>query len=144
MTDGDATMRSSVFDGVYPLSQVSAAYAPTPDAVRHARALSVDTCRAWHLSEAFAGLVELVVSELVGNSVRHAWTRVDVTLVRSPGRVNIAVRDYVSAPAHIGGPGGDGRGLLIVDAVATHWGCTPIETPTGRGVGKVTWATLTA
>jgi anti-sigma regulatory factor (Ser/Thr protein kinase) len=137
-------MRSTLFDGVFPLSQVSAAYAPTPDAVRHARALAVDTGRAWNLPGPLTGVVELVVSELVGNAVRHAWTRIDVTLVRSPGRVNVAVRDYVSAPAHIGGPAGDGRGLLIVDAVATHWGCTPIETPTGRGVGKVTWATLAA
>jgi len=138
-------MRSTVFGRVFPLAQVSAAYAPTPDAVRHARALAVDTCRGWILSGPVAGVVELVVSELVGNSVRHAWTRIDVSLVRSPGRVNIAVRDYVSAPARITGPGEPGgRGLLIVDAVATHWGCTPIETPTGRGVGKVTWATLAA
>jgi hypothetical protein len=137
-------MRSTVFDGVFRLSQVSAAYAPTPDAVRLARALAVEACRTWHVPGRLAGVVELVVSELVGNSVRHAWTRIDVTLVRSPGRLNIAVRDYVSAPAHLGGPGGDGRGLLIVDAVATHWGCTPTGTPTGRGAGKVTWATLAA
>jgi hypothetical protein len=126
-------MRSTVFDGIFRLSQVSAAYAPTPDAVRRARALAVDTCRAWGVFGPAAGVTELVVSELVGNSVRHAWTRVEVTLVRSPGRLNIAVRDYVSTPARIGG---SGRGLLIIDAVSSHWGCTQV------GVGKVTWATL--
>jgi anti-sigma regulatory factor (Ser/Thr protein kinase) len=132
-------MRSTVFDGIFPLSQVSASYAPMPDAVRHARALADDTCRTWAVPEPLAGVVELVVSELVGNSVRHAWTRVDLTLARSPGRLNIAVRDYVSAPARISWSAGEGgRGLLIVDAVATHWGCTPV------GTGKVTWATLAA
>jgi anti-sigma regulatory factor (Ser/Thr protein kinase) len=131
-------MRSTVFGGAFPLFRVSAAYAPTPDAVRHARALAVGACRTWHVPGQLAGVVELVVSELVGNSVRHARTRIDVTLARWPGRVNIAVRDYVSAPAHLGGPGGDGRGLLIIETMATHWGCTPV------GVGKVTWATLAA
>ncbi len=144
MIDGDAAMRSTVLSGIFHLAQVSAAYAPTPDAVRHARALAVDTCHAWNVPEPLAGIAELVVSELVGNSVRHAWTRVDVTLARSPGRLNIAVRDYVSAPARLAGPDGDGRGLLIIDAVATHWGCTPVKTPTGHGVGKVTWVTLAA
>jgi hypothetical protein len=130
------------------LSRVSDSYRPGPSAVQAARGLTVYACRTWHLAGPVARVAELVTAELVGNAVRHARTRVHVTVTRSPHRVHIAVRDFVSAPARLSRPAGEpgeisgGRGLLIVDALATHWGCTPVDTPAGPGTGKITWAAL--
>jgi anti-sigma regulatory factor (Ser/Thr protein kinase) len=76
--------------------------------------------------------VKLLVSELVTNAVRHprrdGFIGVSVELAR--GRVRVEVSDpgegfskpSVSAPAPdaLGG-----RGLLIVDRLASRWGVTP-------------------
>jgi anti-sigma regulatory factor (Ser/Thr protein kinase) len=134
------------------LSRVSGSYRPGPNAVQAARALTAYACRTWQLAGPIADVAELVTAELVGNAVRHARTRVGVTVARSPRRVHIAVRDYVTAPARLSvparlsGPAGEpgalssGRGLMIVDALATHWGCTRVDT--AAGPGKITWAAL--
>jgi serine/threonine-protein kinase RsbW len=85
--------------------------------------------------------VTLVVSELVGNAVRHADIPEDGQLgigwaVR-PHEVFVAVEDPSSelpvrreaAPDAL-----NGRGLAIVDALSSEWGVEPTET------GKRVWA----
>jgi anti-sigma regulatory factor (Ser/Thr protein kinase) len=83
---------------------------------------------------------ELIVSELVTNTVRHARTRADLSLTRTARNLHLAVRDYSPDPARLVGPPDParpgGRGLLIVAAMATNWGSIP------TGDGKVTWASL--
>lgn len=85
------------------------------------------------------GSVELMVSELVTNAVIHASSspRVDVYLSRRAVRVEV----YDDDPAlprqrepEASGPGG--RGLLIVDQLATDWGAR------NEGEGKVVWFEL--
>ena len=74
---------------------------------------------------------ELLVSELVGNAVRHAGGA-DVVLRGSVdgGRVRIEVQD---GSPRLPGPAGapsweqeDGRGLQLVEAVAERWGTEPV------------------
>ena len=88
-----------------------------------------------------AGLLDpvlLVVSELVGNAVRHGRPPVDLRLRKAGRGVRVDVHDEASAaPALVdaGESAESGRGLLLVDAVATDSGVEQIE-----GDGKVVWA----
>jgi anti-anti-sigma regulatory factor/anti-sigma regulatory factor (Ser/Thr protein kinase) len=114
-------------------------YLPTVGAVGTARHLVIQVCQGWGLSR-LAPVAGLVVTELVGNAVRHAGTAIDLVITRTSRHLHLAVRDYVCEPARLVGASGEdepgGRGLLIVEALTTSWGCTPTRD------GKVTWATL--
>jgi hypothetical protein len=82
-------------------------------------------------------LVVTAANELVINAVLHARTRlhVDLDLVRE--RLRVAVRDHAPLPRdereRLDGPR-PGRGLDIVDALATDWGVVH------RDDGKTLWA----
>jgi anti-anti-sigma regulatory factor/anti-sigma regulatory factor (Ser/Thr protein kinase) len=114
-------------------------YLPTVAATGTARRLVHDACRRWGMSE-LAPVAGLVVTELVGNAVRHARTPVDLAITRTQRYLHLAVRDYAHQPARLVGPSEEdhpgGRGLLLVEAFTTCWGCIPTRD------GKVTWATL--
>jgi anti-sigma regulatory factor (Ser/Thr protein kinase) len=69
--------------------------------------------------------VQLVVSELVTNAVRHARTTVDVTLEEQPFCVVLTVHDDIPATPVMRAPGASetgGRGLMIVRGVSVDWG----------------------
>ncbi|MFP5370481.1 MAG: ATP-binding protein [Actinomycetes bacterium] len=70
--------------------------------------------------------VLLLVSELVTNAVLHAGTHTRVTASVRPGRVVVAVGDgdphHAPAVAARGSEATNGRGLMLVDALATDWG----------------------
>jgi anti-sigma regulatory factor (Ser/Thr protein kinase) len=96
-----------------------------------------------HLPSELIEDAQLLVSEIVGNAVRHG--RPDITLrVRThPPGIGVAVIDTGDGLPEV--PGGpppptqpSGRGLLIVDALATEWGVSPKEPPPG----KVVWFDL--
>jgi anti-anti-sigma regulatory factor/anti-sigma regulatory factor (Ser/Thr protein kinase) len=114
-------------------------YPPMVGTVGIARHLVHEVCRRWGLS-LLAPVAGLVVTELVSNAVRHAGTPLELTATRAGRYVHLAVRDYMSQPARLVGPSAEdepgGRGLLIVEAFTSCWGCTPTRD------GKVTWATL--
>lgn len=79
----------------------------------------------------------LVATELVTNAVEHAGTRLDVLVTYDGAVLQIAVEDGRAAPPRLrqvdhGAP--RGRGLRIVDAIATSWGTVPHTT------GKTVWA----
>lgn len=80
--------------------------------------------------------IEIAVSELVSNAVEHARSAGTLTItLHSNGAVLVEVSDDVTSWAERHGdvqPGG--RGLGIVDTVASHW---DIEWGTK---GKVIWA----
>jgi len=89
--------------------------------------------------------VELCVSELVSNVIRHVGegtpVRVRVTRVGADGRTRIEVTDpdpralpvLLDATTDTGLGAESGRGLMLLDAVAVRWG---VE----QGVsGKVVW-----
>ena len=79
----------------------------------------------------------LVTSELASNAVRHAATPFEVLVDLAGGRVRIEVRDGSERLPRQEGPNGStGRGLVVVDRLASAWGSAP------SGRGKVVWAEL--
>jgi anti-sigma regulatory factor (Ser/Thr protein kinase) len=115
--------------------------APLPSQVPAARAFVTQTLRSWGLTDA-VGAATLVVSELVTNSVLHAFTVLDVAVSATEGRVRVAVHDHADgaprAPeeprleTHAGG-----RGLHLVRAVTRGWGVL-----SAKYGGKTVWAVL--
>jgi hypothetical protein len=87
----------------------------------------------------WADEVTLLVSELASNAVRHAGTPFSVSLECDGATVRVAVSDGEPALPVLQRPPVDaitGRGLLIVDALATRWGVDPGAT------GKTVWFEL--
>ena len=80
----------------------------------------------------------LVLSELVGNAVRHAQGEVMQVRLRRTGDVlRIAVHDRSPrppAPREVDFDDESGRGMHIIDALSARWGWEP------RVDGKVVWA----
>lgn len=113
---------------------------PVADACRRARELARDACRRWNLPE-LTGPTSLVLSELVGNVVRHAGTPMRVTLTLRQPYLHVAVTDgsrAVVRPTTADQAAEGGRGLLLVREVTRRWGSAPV------GDGKVVWALLPA
>lgn len=110
-----------------------------PDAgnVRAAREFVADTLS----DQGFQGdtdTVLLLASELVTNAVRHAATPFEIVVdVRDEQDVRVAVVDgdleHQPTVRHPGPEDTNGRGLLLVDQLASRWG----SDRTGRG--KAVW-----
>jgi anti-sigma regulatory factor (Ser/Thr protein kinase) len=108
-------------------------------AAREARAATRQVLPRWRLT----GLLDpvlLVVSELVGNAVRHGRPPVDLRLRKSGGGVRVDVHDEATLaprPGELGHEAESGRGMLLVDAVSAETGVEQID-----GDGKVVWARI--
>jgi anti-anti-sigma regulatory factor len=128
---------------------------PSVTAAAAARRFVRDTCRAWRLDEAggddpverqgIQDLVDravLVASELVTNAVVHAKGPLRLRLQWRQERLHLAVYDRLPWLLGLAGDPGDpqaegGRGLLVVDQLASRWG---VHHP--RGGGKAVWCVL--
>jgi anti-sigma regulatory factor (Ser/Thr protein kinase) len=85
--------------------------------------------------------VELVVSELVTNAMRHGRGEITMHLEVAPDRVVVGVQDEGAgqpAPRRPDVSEVNGRGLALVAMLATEWGVRPEP-----GGGKVVWCVLT-
>ena len=102
-----------------------------PSSPGHARRWAGEALDGSRLSPAEHADVTPLISELVTNAVRHARPAgVDTVVVRlaaSPDRIRIEVSDHGAgfSPTGIARPTHDargGRGLFVVDAIASRWG----------------------
>jgi anti-sigma regulatory factor (Ser/Thr protein kinase) len=111
---------------------------PDVRSVRTGRHFARDTVLAWDLAQ-LADDVQLGVSELVTNAVRHAGTELTLSL-RLDGALTVEVHDAepkLRQPARAPQPdAGHGRGLRIVEAISTEWGVT------ADAGGKSVWFNL--
>jgi anti-sigma regulatory factor (Ser/Thr protein kinase) len=81
--------------------------------------------------------VQLMVSELATNCIRHTNTAFDVTIVRDGGEIRIEVTDRAGGTPVMRSPGpteGTGRGLQIVDMLSKEWGVEDASPATGKTV----------
>ncbi|MFK8909579.1 SpoIIE family protein phosphatase [Streptomyces sp. YS-3] len=103
--------------------------------VARSRRLVVGRLRAWDLEEV-AETVELLVSEVVTNAVRHAHShRVRLRMVRAETLRCEVVDDDHTLPMllHAGALDEAGRGLRVVSRLAREWGTSR------TGEGKTVW-----
>ena len=80
---------------------------------------------ARHLRAATVDDAVLMVSELVTNAVAHGQPKITLRLRLRPDRLTVAVADRGEAPLTCTMPPLQqpfGRGLVIVNALATRWG----------------------
>uniref|UniRef100_A0A1V2I1R5 Histidine kinase/HSP90-like ATPase domain-containing protein n=1 Tax=Pseudofrankia asymbiotica TaxID=1834516 RepID=A0A1V2I1R5_9ACTN len=131
------------------MSGVRAAVAPavtrlpvTPAAVPVVRARTVQTLRQWSIDPDAISTAELVVSELVTNAVRASQPGDEFIAVRLSARNDLVAVEVWSRPdateLHARHPceeSESGRGLAIVEAVATRWDAYRAESG-----GVVVWA----
>ncbi|GAA2775927.1 hypothetical protein GCM10010521_63180 [Streptomyces rameus] len=114
------------------------------NAVKSARQFITDSLHTWGLDDLIDD-TQLLTSEIVTNALIHADSDVDLRLREYPDHLRLEIHDTDPTPP-IPTPitlapdtnqhAEHGRGLLIVDALATQWG----NTPTGRG--KTIWVNI--
>nr|WP_078509092.1 ATP-binding protein [Streptomyces zinciresistens] len=108
-----------------------------PEARRALRAL----LRHWG-KPGRSDIAELLTSELVTNAIVHTGHEAYLTATLGPDGLRVEVRDFVARRPEPRVPDADdgtnGRGLLLVQALADAWG---VRT---HGVGKAVWFELDA
>lgn len=110
------------------------------EAVPRARRGVVTQLRDWGC-EPLCDAAALVVSELVTNAVLHARTPIELSLEQVRNGVRVTVRDLADGLPAMGAPmslASNGRGLVLLEALAQSWGVD-----THAGGGKTVWALLT-
>ncbi|WP_103884643.1 ATP-binding protein [Actinacidiphila yanglinensis] len=110
-----------------------------PESASAARRLSLSVVRKWGLPH-LADTVELLVSELVGNAVRHTGARTfGLRMHRRRGWVRVEVRDPsrgLPCLMPVRELDTSGRGLFLVDKLSDRWGVDL------QPRGKTTWFEL--
>jgi anti-anti-sigma factor len=133
----EQTARSALREGPTPVTRRDV-IPPDRHAPALARAAVAEFCED---NDVVVGdAAQLIASELVTNAVVHAGTPIELTLRLATPLLHIAVRDggdgHVRIPDIVHESSVSGRGLLLVDAMATAWGSVIPER------GKVVWATV--
>ncbi|NUR92592.1 MAG: ATP-binding protein [Nonomuraea sp.] len=120
---------------------------PTPSSVHSARSFTTGSLSGWGLAE-LAENMELVVSELATNALRHGLRLaeprlqrpVHMSLVRRGPLVTCAFTDPAASVPVLRYPGPldpGGLGLHIVESISLRWGWSALAPH-----GKIVWAVL--
>jgi anti-sigma regulatory factor (Ser/Thr protein kinase) len=123
-----------------PMLSGSLRLAPTVDAPASARTFLRTTMHTWAL-DGLGELTELLTSELVTNVVRHVGSPMTVRISRRASTVRVEVDDDSAEPPALARPDSateHGRGLMLVDALASAWGALSTDN------GKTVWFELDA
>jgi anti-sigma regulatory factor (Ser/Thr protein kinase) len=111
-----------------------------PQSVHAARRFATDTLRGNPAAALEA--IELMVSELATNCIRHERASFHITILGTTREIRIEVTDAGTGTPMMRSPGPDepsGRGLQIVDMLSERWGVVR-EQPSGKTV----WFTVPA
>ncbi|MGQ0803820.1 MAG: ATP-binding protein [Actinomycetota bacterium] len=119
--------------GAGSFESISTVFPAVPPSAASARRFVDAALRRWGVHIDVADVALLLTSELVTNSYRHASCDAQVSVLRRPGLIRVEVHDSGGGrvrqrPLDPEGP--DGRGLNIVDALATRWGSSTSESGT--------------
>ena len=108
-------------------------------AVRQARRACADILTRWKCDAESVEDAVLIVSEIVTNAIRYCAGPVQLRLSRAADYIRVEVTDSsADEPRLLDARPDDesGRGLRIVNQLATRWGHRPV------GNGKQVWADL--
>lgn len=123
-----------------PLASARTVLRPEPRQVAAGRQFTARTLACWGQPHV-AGTACLLVSEILTNAVRNARQPVSLNLYLTEREVVAEIADDCAHPPQRLAPElaeENGRGLMIVEALASTWGTRP------AGAGKVVWFTLAA
>jgi anti-sigma regulatory factor (Ser/Thr protein kinase) len=84
--------------------------------------------------------VELMVSELATNCIRHTNSGFDLTIIRSGPEIRVEATDHAGGTPTMRSPKPtepSGRGLKIIDMLSAGWGVH-----SASGLGKTVWFTI--
>lgn len=116
-----------------------------PSQVGYAREQARKALPCWGLDE-HACLIELLLSELVTNAVRHGDGEIDVCLALARGQLRIEVHDGGHGRPVLRPPTPDdigGRGLALIDGlIKAHggvWGVVEDASGPGKAVFAAIW-----
>ncbi|MET9252332.1 ATP-binding protein [Streptomyces sp. NPDC003717] len=117
----------------------------SPRSPQRARVLLRRHLREWCVESDVSLVAELLLSELVTNSLLHARVptgrEIGVRVVYNGELLRLEVSDANTARPRLRETTDEdehGRGLALVQALALRWGCDPRP----YGIGKTTWAEL--
>ncbi len=102
--------------------------APSLTAPREARQFSRRSLAGAGVAADVVGVVELLTSELVTNAVRYSDGPIGLSLRERPAGLRVLVSDGSPVPPIARHPAPtdlSGRGMLIIDALASRWGVDP-------------------
>ncbi|MCX4538236.1 SpoIIE family protein phosphatase [Streptomyces sp. NBC_01669] len=147
--DDDLALLLMRYDGIRPGERRDVARFAVQrynlQAVSSVRHYLKDLFRRWG-TEPLLDDMQLALCEVVTNALIHAQSDVDIRLRRQADGVRVEVQDRSPQPPiptvivteeAMNAEAESGRGLLIVDALATAWGSSP------AGWGKTTWIEMT-
>jgi len=111
-----------------PVARDSQRFPAAPASVADARHFVEAWLRRLNTDEEAVEIAMLLTSELAGNAVLHGGGEIELTIVRSIDTLRVEVQDSSAALPRLRQPelyDPSGRGLHIVDALATRWGTEP-------------------
>ncbi|TMM17674.1 MAG: ATP-binding protein [Actinobacteria bacterium] len=120
-----------------PIEQ-STTLAPDPSSAAEARRFVRSALAEWGASR-LDDVATLLVTELVTNAVLHTRSGPEVTARMAGRRLRVEVADDNPAPPvrqHYSPRAGTGRGLVLVNELASAWGTEPARR------GKIVWFEL--